>query len=697
MSDKLSEKNVSPQGTRKILVTSALPYANGPIHIGHLVEHIQSDVWVRFQKMRGHQCTYVCADDTHGTPIMIKARELGLKPEEYVARSHQEHTADFKDFQIGYDHYSSTHSEENRLVSEEFFAKMRDGGHIDVREIMQLYCSNDKMFLPDRFVKGTCPVCATPGQYGDSCDNCGATYAPTELKDPHCSLCGTTPVLKGSEHIFFKLNDFKDFVQKWMPEHTQKEVAAKLMEWFESDLRDWDISRDAPYFGFEIPGFKGKYFYVWVDAPIGYISSSWQWAKKNGVDVSSVWKTGNTEIYHFIGKDITYFHCVFWPAMLKAAGYKQPTQVFVHGFLTVNGEKMSKSKGTAISARTYLSHMDPMYIRYYFSSKLSGAVNDIDLNAEDFVNRVNSDLIGKITNLGSRGAQMLSKRIDGNLGGLEGDGANLVQAAQSKSDAIAAHFESRDYSRALIEIREIADEANKYFDLLAPWNLIKTDVEGTRTVLTATLNMFRLIAIYLTPVLPAYSEKVAKLLGEKPYLWSDLSKTLENRKIGDYEHLATRVEKTAFDAMIQDSLPKEEPKKMTTEKQNAGVATQYSAKPPATDPNAALPEIDFEEFAKTDLRIAKIIAAEEIVEADKLLRLKVSLGPMGERQIIAGIKSAYRAEDLVGRLTVVVANLKPRKMKFGMSEGMVLAAGPGGKELFILSPDSGAEPGQKVK
>lgn len=680
---------------RSIIATAALPYANGSIHIGHLVEYIQADVWTRFQKMRGHDCAYICADDTHGTAIMVKARERGITPEALIAETHAEHAKDFADFGVEFDIYSSTNTDENRELAEEFYKKMRDGGHTSVRGIEQLYCEHDKMFLPDRFVKGTCPSCGSTDQYGDSCDKCSATYGPSELKSPYCSVCKNTPVIKSADHIFFKLNDFKNFLQEWMPGHTQKDVAAKLMEWFETDLRDWDISRDAPYFGFEIPGYPGKYFYVWVDAPIGYVSSTWQWCKTNGRDFASLWretdgKARPSEIYHFIGKDITYFHCLFWPAMLKAAGFRQPNQVFVHGHLTVNGEKMSKSKGTSITARTYLNHLDPMYLRYYYACKLTGSVNDLDLNVTDFVNRVNSDLVGKITNLGSRGAQMLKKRIDGRLGKLPADGAKIVELARSKSELIAAHYEAREYAKAVTEIRELADEANKYFDEKAPWNMIKDDVEATRGVLTATLNIFRLLAIYLKPVIPRFADRVAALLGENPYSWADLEKNLEGTIIGDYEHLATRVEMEKFDRIIEDSKPTDAVKTQVAAKTAGAAATKSTV-------DEAPREIEFDDFAKVDLRIAKIIEAEEIAEADKLLRLKVDLGEMGERQIIAGIKSAYRARDLVGRLTVIVANLKPRKMKFGMSEGMVLAAGPGGKDLFILSPDQGAEPGQKVK
>lgn len=673
---------VANQSSRKILLTSALPYANADVHIGNMVEHIQTDIWRRFQKMRGHECIAICADDTHGTPVMVRARTLGISPEQLIAETHTEHLRDFVDFGVEYDIYSSTHSDENRLLAEEFFSKMRAKGHIDVRAIAQLYCEHDKMFLPDRFVKGTCPNCATVDQYGDSCDNCGATYSPRDLKNPRCSICSTTPVERQSDHIFFRLNDFKSFVREWMPKHTQSDVANKLLEWFDNDLRDWDISRDAPYFGFEIPGFPGKYFYVWVDAPIGYISATWQWCKREGRDFDAIWRRGEYEIFHNIGKDITYFHLLFWPALLKAAEFSLPKQVFVHGHLTVNGEKMSKSKGTSIKARTYLKHLDPMYLRYYYATRLNGSAQDFDLSVSDFVNRVNSDLVGKITNLGSRGAQMLSKRIDGKMGTLSSEGLKLVRQAQERSETIAGHFEAREFARAIGEIREIADAANKYFDEQAPWNLLKTDVEATRAVLTATLNIFRLLAIYLQPVIPDFAKRVAVLLGEDSYSWASSQQLLEARQINEYQHLANRIEPEMFNKIIEESIVMESPEPKPV------VA---AAAAPLTS------EIDFDEFAKIDLRIAKIIAAEEIVEADKLLRLKVNLGDLGERQIIAGIKSAYKADDLVGRLTVIVANLKPRKMKFGISEGMVLAAGPGGSELFILSPDSGAQPGQKVK
>lgn len=677
---------------RRIVATAALPYANGDIHLGHMLEHIQIDIWTRFQKMRGHECLYICADDTHGTPVMVKARELGLTPEQHIANSQRDHVRDFAGFDIGFDNYSSTHSDENRRLAEEFYIKMRDQGHTEVRDIQQLYCEHDKMFLPDRFVKGICPNCQAADQYGDSCDVCSATYSPTDMKDARCSICGNAPVKKGSSHVFFKLDHFREFLKTWVPEHASPEIANKMQEWLKEELRDWDISRDEPYFGFEIPGFKGKYFYVWVDAPIGYVSSTWQWCQKNGRSLEEFWRNPETEIYHFIGKDIVYFHTLFWPAMLKIAGYTLPRQVFVHGFVTVNGEKMSKSKGTFISASTYLKHLDPMYLRYYFASKSASHLHDIDLSFEDFANRVNSDLIGKITNLGSRGAQMLNKRLDGRMGKLSGAAAALVASTQAKRDEIAVHFENRDFAKAINEIRQLADEANKYFDELAPWKLINENPEATREVLSAVLNVFRCLSIYLKPVLPKYADRVAELLNEESYAWSDLTKTLENHNIREYQHLATRLESEKLEKMVEDSKPKNAP---------AASANARPAKSPVQAGASAAPtasgQIEFDDFAKIDLRVVKILEAEEIPEADKLIRLKVDLGEGQTRQIIAGIKSAYKATDLVGRLTVVVANLKPRQMKFGISEGMVLAAGPGGKELFILSPDSGAQAGQKVK
>lgn len=696
---------------RKILITTALPYANGYIHLGHLVEYLQADFWARFQNMRGQECLYICADDTHGTPIMVKARELGIKPEDYIAQSHREHTADFSDFQVKFSNYGSTHSEENRVLCEEFYAQMKAKGHIAIKEIQQLYCEHDKMFLPDRFVKGTCPKCGSKDQYGDSCDVCGSTYSPADLKDSYCAICGTHPVEKPSEHIFFKLNDFKKYLEGWLPQHTAPEICKKMLEWFGEDLRDWDISRDEPYFGFAIPGTDNKkFFYVWVDAPMGYIASTHQWCKKNKRSLAEFWKSDDTEIYHFIGKDIVYFHTLFWPALLKSAEYRSPNAVFVHGHLMVNGEKMSKSKGTFVAARTYLNHLKPDYLRYYYATKLNGTVDDIDLNLEDFVSRVNSDLVGKITNLASRGAQMLGKKMDGVLSAPDAPGEALIKLAQNKSESIAAHYEARDFTKAMNEIRALADEANKYFDEKAPWKTLESDPVATKQVLTATLNVFRILAIYLKPVLPLYTEKVEKLLGEETYSWADAQKILTQKKINAYEHLMNRVEADHVKAMIEESRQlNEQLQKAKAPPAAAGVATKglssasgnttaaATKAAPATATAEKPAEIEFDDFMKVDLRIGQVVEAEEIKEADKLLRLKVDIGSGEVRQIIAGIKAAYKPEQLLGRQVLVCVNLKPRKMKFGMSEGMVLAAGQGGGDLFVLSPDSGAQTGQRVK
>lgn len=682
---------------RKILITCALPYANGYIHLGHLVEYLQADFWARFQNMRGNECVFICADDTHGTPIMVKAREMKITPEALIAQSYKEHTQDFADFQVQFSHFGSTNSEENRLLCEFFYKKMQEGNHTRTQTIQQLYCNHDKMFLPDRFVKGTCPKCGAKEQYGDSCDVCGSTYSPSDMKEVHCSMCGNTPVLKDSDSIFFKLNDFKAYLEEWIPKHCSSEISKKMLEWFNEDLKDLDISRDEPYFGFAIPGTNNKkFFYVWVDAPMGYMSTTEQWAKNQGKTLKDIWQDPSREIYHFIGKDIARFHTIFWPAFLKAAEFRSPNQVFVHGHLMVNGEKMSKSKGTFIAARTYLNHLNPEYLRYYYSTKLNSSVDDIDLNLEDFTGRVNSELVGKITNLGSRGGQMLKKKMDGVMSEPDTEGKKLIEHAQKTAETIAAHYEARDFAKALTEIRGLADDANKYFDEKAPWKTIDTDPAGTKQVITTTLNMFRLLAIYLKPVLPYYSDKVAKLLNESTYQWSDLNKVLINCPINDYEHLATRIEADKVKAMIEEG--KKINEELQAAKKAASTAAPKAAAPAAAAPADARPaEIEFGDFDKVDLRIGQIIEAEEIKEADKLLRLKVDIGEGQIRQIISGIKAAYKAEQMVGRKVLVCVNLKPRKMKFGMSEGMILAAGTGGSDLFVLSADEGAQVGQRVK
>lgn len=538
---------------RKIVVTSALPYANGDIHIGHLVEYIQTDFWVRFQKMRGHACLYVCADDTHGTPIMLRARNEGITPEALIAASHDQHTRDFADFEVRFDNYYSTNSPENRIFCNAVYAAMLKSGAITTRSLPQLYCEHDQMFLPDRFVKGTCPKCGAQSQYGDACDACGQTYAAEELVNALCAICGRAPLTRDSEHLFFELEPFRDFLKQWIPLHTAPDVANKLLEWFNEPLRGWCISRDAPYFGFEIPERPGKFFYVWVDAPIGYMASLQQWCDTHAERFEDWWQNPQAELYHFIGKDIVRFHCLFWPAMLKTAAFKTPDQVFVHGFLTVNGEKMSKSKGTFVKARTYLDHLNPQDLRFYYACKLNGTTDDMDLNLGDFVNRVNSDLVGKITNLASRGAQMLLKRLDGQTGAMDDAGRTLHARAVCRADCIAAHYEARDFSKVMTEIRDLADQANQYFDTQAPWLLVKTDPEAARQVMTSVLNVFRTLAIYLQPILPAYALKTARLFNEDAYTWEALGRTIENTRINPYEYLATRVELSAVEKMIEAS------------------------------------------------------------------------------------------------------------------------------------------------
>jgi methionyl-tRNA synthetase len=682
---------------RRIIMTCALPYANGPIHLGHMLEHIEADVYSRFQKMRGHECVFICADDTHGTPIMIKAREQKITPEQLIEKSYQEHIRDFNDFSIGFDHYGSTNSPENKALCELFYERMKAKNHIHKKPIEQLYCDHDKMFLPDRFVKGTCPKCNTKDQYGDSCDACGATYSPQDLKEPGCSICGTKPVKKQSDHVFFKLNDFKSYLQDWLPQHTSTEISKKMMEWFNEDLRDWDISRDEPYFGFSIPGEPGKYFYVWVDAPMGYVSAADQWAKKNGRSLAEFWDPASpSEIYHFIGKDIVYFHTLFWPALLKSADFKSPTAVNVHGHVMVNGEKMSKSKGTFISARVYLNHLDPQFLRYYYSTKINGSVDDLDLNFDDFASRVNSDLVGKIVNLASRGAQMLSKKIDGVMSTPDQDGLALLSKIDAQAEIVADYYNKRDFSKATTLIREMAELTNKYFDEKAPWKTLEAQPVETKQVLTTTLNAFRKIAIFLQPILPSMAKQVYQLLAESnknqaQYAWNDYKTILTNHKINDYVHLAQRVDAEKVKAMI------EEQKTIYAALEKAKPAASKATPVKAENTSGPVAEIDFADFEKVELKIGLVVEAEEIKEADKLLRLKIDIGGGVVKQIISGIRMAYKPEQLVGRKLLVCTNLKPRKMKFGMSEGMVIAAGDGGTDLFVLSPDDGAKVGSRAK
>jgi len=669
---------------RKILITSALPYANGPIHLGHLVEYIQTDIWSRFQKQRGNECYYICADDTHGTPIMLKADREGIKPEDLIAQVGKEHLADFTEFGIEFDNYHSTHSEENKHFSSLIYERLRDDGHISSRSITQAYDPVKEMFLPDRFIKGDCPKCNAKDQYGDNCEVCGATYSPIELKNAISAVSGKKPIEKDSVHYFFKLADFNAMLKEWTTSegHLQPEVSNKLAEWLENGLQDWDISRDAPYFGFEIPDAPGKYFYVWLDAPVGYMASFKNLCTKTDLDFDEFWALDSkTELYHFIGKDIIYFHALFWPAMLHGAKFRTPSAVFAHGFLTVNGEKMSKSRGTFIKARTYLDHLDPEYLRYYFAAKLSAGIDDIDLSFEDFTQRVNSDLVGKVVNIASRCSGFIKKRFDGQLSAQCAE-PELFQQFTLASENIAALYEAREYGKAMREIMVLADKANQYIDEKKPWLIAKEEGKDQELheICSIGINLFRLLVAYLKPVLPKLAAESEDFLNIESQPWPSNAQPLVSHEIKAFKALMTRVEEPKIAAIIEDS-------KENLEKTVAPVAKKF-------DPIAD--EIEFGDFAKIDLRIAKIIKAEHVKGADKLLQLTVDIGDE-TRNVFAGIKSAYKPEDLEGKLTVVVANLKPRKMKFGMSEGMVLAAGPGGEELWVLHPDDGAVAGMRVK
>ncbi|MBB3167589.1 methionine--tRNA ligase [Simiduia aestuariiviva] len=665
---------------RQILVTSALPYANGSLHLGHLLEHIQTDIWVRFQQTRGHDCTYVCADDAHGTAIMLKAEELGISPEAHIENMKAEHMADFQGFLINHHNYHSTHSEENKVLSALIYERLKANGHIASRKITQAFDPEKQLFLADRYIKGTCPKCKTDDQYGDNCEACGATYAPADLINPRSVISGATPITKDSEHFFFRLPAFQDFLKDWTRAgHLQTEVANKLAEWLDAGLQEWDISRDAPYFGFEIPGEKDKFFYVWLDAPIGYMAAHKHLCDRTGADWDAIWnKDSSAELYHFIGKDIVNFHALFWPAMLSSAQFRTPTKVCVHGFLTVNGKKMSKSRGTFINAKSYLEHLNPEYLRYYFAAKLTGGVDDLDLNLEDFVNRVNSDLVGKVVNIASRTAKFVNK-----AGGVLADNPEPELWAQfvDAGDSIAKLYEDREFGRAMREIMALADQANEYIAAKAPWSLAKQ--EGTEAEVLAIcslgINMFRALLTYLKPVLPAMTEAAEAFLGET-LSWETPISYRAGQPINTFNPLMTRVDTKAVDAMIEaNKQPEAEPVKATG--------------PLADEPIA--PEISFDDFAKVDLRVALIKDAQHVEGADKLLQLTLDLG--GEtRNVFSGIKSAYKPEDLVGKLTVMVANLAPRKMKFGMSEGMVVAAGPGKKEIYLMEPHAGAKPGQRV-
>jgi methionyl-tRNA synthetase len=663
---------------RKILVTSALPYVNGSPHMGHLVEYIQTDIWVRFQKLRGHQCTYVCASDAHGTPIMLKARELGITPEALTEGYSQEFANDFSDFGVAFDNYHTTHSPENERLVTGMYATLRESGDIYTRTIEQSYDEKEGMFLPDRFVRGTCPRCKTEDQYGDACESCGATYSPEDLIDPVSVLSGTPPVKRESEHYFFRLSDYEDRLRHWMDDATlDKNVVAKLDEWFDTGLQDWDISRDAPYFGFKIPGTEDKYFYVWLDAPVGYLASFKHLCeRRDDLEFDDYWAAGSdAEVYHFIGKDIMYFHTLFWPAVLSGSGFRTPTSVFAHGFLTVNGQKMSKSRGTFIKARTYLDNLNPSFLRYYYAAKLGPTIEDIDLNLDDFTARVNSDLVGKLINIASRCAGFISKRFDGRLAGSLPD-VDLFAEFSTESENIANHYERREYSKAMRLIMALADKANRYIDDNKPWVMIKNEdsLSDVQLVCTQGLNMFRSLMIYLSPVIPAVADDAREFLSEDRWQWQDATSPLLGATLPKFKPLLTRVEPDQVQRMVEQS-------------------RESNPVPEAETQNDT---ISIDDFMKVDLRIARIEKAEPVEGADKLLALTLNVGE-SDRQVFAGIKAAYDPQSLVGRHVIVVANLAPRKMRFGVSEGMVLAAGPGGEDIFLLSPDKGAKPGMRVK
>jgi methionyl-tRNA synthetase len=688
---------------RRILVTSALPYANGPIHIGHLVEYIQTDIWVRFQKLAGNRCLYVCADDTHGTAIMISAKRAGVSEEAFIARMNDEHRRDFAGFQIEFDNYGSTHSAENRELCGRFWSALRQAGLIVEKDVSQLFDPVAGTFLADRFVKGTCPICKSPNQYGDSCEKCQSTYTPADLIDPVSTLSGAKPELRSAKHLFVELEKLHDFLTEWTQSrrHLQDEVANYLKGHFLGEaLRDWDISRPKPYFGFEIPDSPGNYWYVWFDAPIGYIASTWEWCKRNGEQLDDWWKSPECKVHHFIGKDITYFHTLFWPGMLKTAGYSLPTKVHIHGFLTVGGEKMSKSKGTFVMGATYLKHLDPAWLRYYYASKLGPRLDDLDLNPDEFVDKINSDLVGKVVNLASRTAKFVQPT--GLSKSYPDDGGLFAQGAAAGAE-IAAAYENCDYARAMRLIMELADRANPYIDAKKPWVLAKQPVSATelQDICTVGLNLFRQIVVYLSPVLPKLAEQAGALLNDPITRWDQSQQPLVGTRVAPFSHMMKRVERKDLDAMIEESKPSQEPGVGSQEP--GGATAGLSSSAPAGDSDAALQAeplladlISIDEFAKVDLRVARVLMAEEVPGAKKLLKLTLGLGGDVKRQVFAGIKAAYKPEQLVGRLVVVVANLQPRQMKFGLSEGMVTAVGPGETNVFLLGLDEGAQPGMRV-
>ena len=666
---------------RRILVTSALPYANGAIHLGHMLEHVQTDIFVRFQRLQGHECIYVCADDVHGTAVMLNAQAAGQTPLDYAAEITKAHIQDFQAFQISHDCYDTTHSDDNEQLSAEIYSRLLASGNIEKAAVEQLFDVDKGLFLADRFVVGGCPSCKTPEQYGDNCDACGATYAATDLIDPRSKLSGSKPELRTSEHIFFALSKHTEFLKTWTHSGAlHPAVTNKLSEWLDTGLQNWDISRDAPYFGFEIPGEPGKYFYVWLDAPIGYISSFKRYCASHALNYEDYWRAdSDCEVHHFIGKDIVNFHALFWPALLSAANFRTPTSVNVHGFLTINGEKMSKSKGTFINARTYLDQLSPEYLRYYFAAKLNPGVADLDLNLEDFVQKVNADLVGKVANIASRCAGFINKQFGGVINA--STGTPLIGQFQSAAHEIAALYEAREFSKAMRVIMGLADQANQFIAEEQPWQLIKNPETRDRAeaVCADGLNLFRLLALYLKPVLPGLADRAESFLMIEPLAWADYKNQLEGHTIAAFQPLIQRIELSQVQAMIEIEQAKGQSAQAA---ETAGEASKEDI-------------IDIAAFAQVDLRVARIIAAEAVEGADKLIALTLDVGDH-QRNVFSGIKSAYQPEELIGKLTVLVANLAPRKMKFGVSEGMILAAGPGGADIFLISPDSGATPGMKV-
>lgn len=679
---------------RKILVTCALPYANGAIHLGHMLEHIQADIWVRFQRMRGNQVHFVCADDAHGTPIMLNADKLGITPEQLIEKAKADHIADFAGFNISFDNYHSTHSEENREITRSIYNTLKSNGFIKSKVISQLFDPEKNMFLPDRFVKGTCPKCKAEDQYGDNCEVCASTYSPMDLINPRSAVSGATPVVKESEHFFFDLPSFEGMLKEWTRSGSlQPEIANKMQEWFESGLQQWDISRDAPYFGFEIPDAENKFFYVWLDAPIGYMASFKNLCDRTGLNFDEFWhKDSKTELYHFIGKDIVYFHSLFWPAMLEGSGYRKPTNVFAHGYVTVDGQKMSKSRGTFIQASTYLKHLDPECLRYYYAAKLNNRIEDLDFSLEDFVQRVNSDIVNKLVNLASRTAGFINKRFEGKLAA-ELDDPQLFGEFTAQSEQIAAYYESREFNKAIREIMALADKANKYIDDKAPWVIAKEEGKDAelQAVCSMGLEMFRVLMSYLKPVMPQLATKTESFL-QTELRWDNIDTPLFNHSIAPFKALFSRLDKKQIDAVIDET------KALFAEANKAEIAKkgkEMTACETKVEPIA--PEITIDDFAKLDLRVAKVLKCEAVPKSDKLLRFELDLGDH-TRQVFSGIKAAYnQPEDLEGRFVIMIANLAPRKMSFGMSEGMILSAGTGGSDLFLLSADAGVTAGMQVK